>query len=184
MPLSMFTRMTPSSIASTGTGNSSSINSDGSVTFSSCDGLSLNGVFTSSYDNYMVAVRISESTTANGVIALRFRVSGADNTTASSYVDQSLSAGHTTITALRETKDYGWAFGVSSTQPNGATLYVFGPHLAQPTAWRSVSAVGESNARIYDFAGTHNQSTSYTGLTLLRSGFFYSGLVTVFGFNQ
>jgi hypothetical protein len=52
--------MTPSSIAHSGT--SASINADGGVDFTAVTELSLNGVFTSDYDNYLIVMRFTDTT--------------------------------------------------------------------------------------------------------------------------
>lgn len=175
----------PTSIVSTGTGSSAIINPNGSVTFNSCATISLNGVFTSTYDNYIISGRTSSSGGAGSPdIFMRLRVSGTDNSTASSYVYQELNAGSTSITAARVTSDIG-RFGAnynSDAQRNGFILYVYGPALAQPTAARSNTVSSTSGAYLSDIAVTHNQSTSYDGMTIsLQSGFTMSGLISVYG---
>ena len=172
--------MTPSSISYSGT--SASINADGSVVFSACTLLGLNGVFTSDYDNYMVAMRHTQDAGASNFYG-RFRVGGADNTTASSYTSQELNAYGTTLNANRGSYDFGY-FPTSSDTPSASTIYFFGPHLTQPTAWRQVTANGYLSAAIFDTAGTHNQSTSYDGFSFATSPRSIWGLLTVFGFNQ
>ncbi len=175
--------MTPTSIVSTGTGNSSSINADGSVDFSSCVSLSLNGVFTSDYDSYMIVVRDLNGINSNNW-RFRLRASGTDNTTASSWNSQDINASSTTVNAGRTTQSYGIIAQVSATQRNGFTSYIFGPFLAQPTAIRSTVVNGDNSATLRDWALTHNQSTSYDGCTLYLNTSSGSGLLTVFGFNQ
>jgi phosphate-selective porin len=174
--------MTPSSIAYSGT--SASINADGSVDFSAVTSLSLNGVFTGDYDNYMVAIRGNQNTAAT--IYCRLRVSGTDNTTTSSYVSQYLLASSTTVQSGRFTDDKARLFGISdaTSKYGGNVAYFFGPYLSQPTAFRDVTA-DASGVSIVDYASTHNQSTSYDGATFyVPGGVTYSGKLTVFGFNQ
>jgi len=177
--------MTPTSIASTGTGNSSSIGANGKVTFSSCTSLSLNGVFTSSYDNYMVNVRYRY---VDGVdyLAYRLRVGGSD-ATGTNYTYQRLDVDNTTVVGARQTLTIGLLGYGSTEQRSGLSIFMFGPNLAQPTAARSVSVSGYAGGYIYDVATTHSVSTAYDGFTLLD----YAGLsrtktgeVTVYGFNQ
>ena len=182
MPINGLVVMTPTSIASTGTGNSSSIGANGEVTFSSCATLSLNGVFTSSYDNYMIVMR--HSNTDDWAVRFRLRASGTDNSTTSSYVSQYWFAASTSVSAERTTVNYGTWGARGNTQRAGFTAYLFGPNLAQPTAWRSVMADDYQSAAVTDFAGTHNQSTSYDGVNLIASGGSFTGAVTVYGFNQ
>ena len=175
--------MTPTSIASTGTGNSSSIGANGKVTFSSCATLSLNGVFTSSYDNYVMVFRAVG--TALEAVNARLRVSGTDNATASSYVSQYLFANGTSVTADRYPAGTSmYIFPVSATQRSGNVAYFFGPNLTQPTAIRSVTGYGEDGARIFDTGSTHNQSVAYDGITLILASSTMTGAVTVYGFNQ
>jgi len=183
--------MTPSSVNKTGTGSTATINSNGSVTFASCETLSLNGIFTTDYDNYMIVMRNYADAAASTNMYGRLRASGTDNTTASSYVSQRLRADGTTVSGARTTADSWQNFfrtgdATLTTLRGGATIYLFGPKLAQPTAMRTVIVDTTTGAYFQDAAGTHNQSTAYDGLTCLTSvaGRSITGLVTVFGFNQ
>ena len=172
--------MTPTSIASTGTGNSSSINANGSVTFSSCATLSLNGVFTSEYDNYMISVRYLG--TVNGeAFAYRLRASGTDNSTSNSYVTQNVYANGTSVTGVRYTLNLGYFSFADDSQRGGANFSLYGPYLAQPTAVRSTVVDGFNDAVIPDWAGTHNQSTAYDGITIFPGTGSVTGLVSVYG---
>lgn len=171
--------MTPTSIASTGTGNSSSINENGSVTFSSCATLSLNGVFTSDYDNYMISIR--HSTGGDNTLNMRFRASGTDNSTANSYVFQYLFADSTAVTAARTTTTSGSISYRGNTQRAGVTGYIYGPFLTQPTVYRSDLADDYLSATVTSLAGTHNQSTSYDGFSLIASAGSFTGLISVYG---
>lgn len=174
--------MTPTSIASTGTGNSSSIGANGKVTFSSCATLGLNGVFTSSYDNYMVVIRGTANAAVN--CYFRLRASGVDNSTANSYVRQYLDANGTTLTAARLSAQFGDLGVFNATQRVGITAYFFDPCLTQPTAIRALCARDFSSAGVIDHAVTHNQSVSYDGFTLDFGVQNSTGEITVYGFNQ
>lgn len=180
--------MTPTSVAKTGGSSTATINADGSVTFGACATLSLNGVFTSAYDNYMIVVRMSNPGPSGAADAyIRLRASGTDNSTASSYVRQLIQANGTAVSGARATSDIALIatnFN-SETQRNGLSLYLFGPYLAQPTAGRSITVSSASSAYIGETAFTHNQSAAYDGITFsLQATYNMSGLVTVFGFNQ
>jgi len=178
--------MTPSSIAYSGT--SASINANGSVAFSACTSLSLNGVFTSDYDNYMIVNHRNAS--GNMQVRMRLRSSGTDNATVGAYTHQLLDASSTTVSAGRFVSDFGDNFQFGSGYLNNrqtTTCYIFGPYLSQPTACRTVNVDGfdSSNTFFRDFAQTHNQSSSYDGVTLFSNNTSsVTGLLTVFGFNQ
>ena len=175
--------MTPTSVAKTGVSSTATINADGSVTFGACETLSLNGVFTSDYDNYMIAVRGDSSPAGSWYI--RFRDTGSDSSTG--YIEQRIEANGTSVVARRNQigGTYGWVLASYNTQESGATVYVFGPKLTQPTAYLSISVSDFTSAFLRDYAGTHSDSNDYDGITFL--GQFatpLTGLLTVFGFNQ
>lgn len=186
MPVNGLVTMTPSSVAKTGTGSTATINTNGSVTFSSCATVSLNGVFTSSYDNYMIAMRFACSS-PGGALEFRFRASGTDNSASNAYVSQLLAASSTSGTGNRLTQTTARIATLPADTPNrdGCSIYLFGPYLSQATAWRSNAATNRNDATaITHVAGTHNQATSYDGLTLIIDTVTIEGLITVYGFNQ
>lgn len=169
----------PTSIVSTGTGNSSSISANGSITFSSCESLSLNGVFSADYDNYLILGRYSSS--QDSELRIRFRAAGTDNATASSYTRQYIQSDGTAIAGVRNSSDFGWFAWRGNTQRGGVVGCIYGPFLAQPTAWRTNQVDDYLSASIYDPCGTHNQSVSYDGFTFSRSVGTFTGLVAVYG---
>ena len=172
----------PTSIASTGTGNSSSINTNGSVTFSSCSTLSLNGVFSSTYDNYMVVCREKAVSSAGYGLFMRLRASGTDNSTALSYTYQRLYANSTSLTTTRTSSDQAYFYDTSGGE-RGFVAYFYGPFLAQPTAFRCTPSLGYVNT-LSETAHTHNQSVSYDGLSLIIPSTTLAGLVAVYGMRN
>ena len=175
--------ITPTSIVSTGTGNSSSINANGSVQFSTCATISFNGVFTADYDNYMIVTRIMNNSGLYHYL-FRLRASGTDDTTTSSYVSQRLYATGTAIGGSRTAEIHAFnGFGINE-QRDGQILYLYGPYLSQPTAYRSVHTLGFLGGYIDDYAGTHNQSVSYDGFTRRVSGGTMTGLMSVYGMRK
>lgn len=182
MPKNGLILIKPTSVDTSGTGASATISTNGSVTFSACTALALNGVFTADYDNYLIVMRGDASVAAN--VGFRFRLAGTNNQTASSYVFQELEATGTSIAGGRITGDIGRFCAFNATQENGAIIQIYGPFLAQPTAWRGVTANDSSSARIDDYGGTHNQSTSYDGFTMIPSSGSFSGRVAVYGMRK
>lgn len=167
----------PTSIDHSGT--SATVGENGQVTFSAVTSLSLNGVFSADFDNYVISTRYDASTSVS--LRVRFRASGTDNSTASSYVTQSIQAAGTSVSGGRTTQDYAnMAFGWG-TQRNGSHVSIYGPFLAQPTAARSVSGMDFSSAIIEDTAFTHNQSVSYDGLTVYLTSGNITGALQVYG---
>lgn len=174
--------ITPTSISSTGTGNSSSISANGSVTFSTCATLSLNGVFSADYDNYMVVCHQSQNFADNARI--RLRAGGTDAN--SNYVQQTLYANGTSITAGRGASDANLVYLPYATQRTGFVLSMYGPYLAQPTVTRSVTVGDNTSADLYDVAVTHSLSTQYDGFTFFpqSGGVTISGRIAVYGLRK
>ena len=178
--------ITPTSVAKTGASSTATISANGSVEFSACETLSLNGVFSADYDNYMIVMRYDSSLAdqTNAAFQLRWRVSGADSSTANSYVYQNLAAYGATVAASRTTASEYRISNVTGNLKSGLVLNVYGPFLTQPTAARSASCTTYDNAEINDYAGTHNQSTSYDGFTLIAASGTISGRVAVYGMRK
>lgn len=177
--------ITPTSIAHTGT--SATINANGSVSFTDCQTVNLNGVFTADYDNYQV-VMWTDSNASSGTLKFRMRLSGTDNTTASSYATQYIAVSTSSVSGFRQTTSQAelTQYGHDTC---GLVAFFYGPFLAQPTAVRTVTQGADgaiSTPTIYDCAVTHNQSTAYdgfsfytgTGLALL------TGRVAVYGMRK
>lgn len=170
--------MTPTSIAYSGT--SAGINADGGVDFSAVTSLSLNGVFTSDYDNYLVV--LDNDGASLDAFYTRLRASGTD-ASAGNYTYQRLSAGSTSVSGARSSSQTNWRMGNLDSSQYGDTWHLYGPYLAQPTAYRVVNASPYSGATLNDFAGTHSLSTSYDGITLYSATAF-TGTVHVFGYEE
>jgi hypothetical protein len=169
----------PSSVAGSGV----SVSASGKVTFTAATSVSVNGCFSADYDNYLVVCRHVYDSSGNTSFNGRVRASGTDNSTASSYVRQRLTADSTTVAGTRSTADAA-RFSVSADNANGTHLYFYGPYLAQPTAIRSVSGNGNSGAYIEDNAVTHNQSTAYDGFTVYPGANTITGTLTIYGLSQ
>lgn len=158
----------PSSVVAAGSGSSASIVGLGSVDFSAVTSLSLNGVFSAEYDNYMIVCR-GINTSASSGFDFRLR-SGSTDENGSNYTIQRVDAQNTTIGAGRATISYARFFNLDTTYRAGSVGFLYGPYLAQPTAGRTVSAPGNAGTVwIRDWAVTHSLSTSYDGITFSDS---------------
>jgi hypothetical protein len=169
----------PSSVAGSGV----SVSASGKVTFTTTQAVSINGVFSATYDNYLIVVGSGVIASSAETLSIRLRASGTD-ATGTNYTSQELQAAGGTVGGGRGTSmDTGNVAGWWTPQRSGFHVYVYGPFLAQPTAWRSVTVSTDSNALIRDHATTHSLSTSYDGFTL-RCLNNISGTLTVYGLSQ
>ena len=176
-------QVVPSSVA-VGAG-SASVNAAGTITFSSVTtNLSINGCFTSTYTNYFCVMDF-DSASGDSTINARLRVSGSDNSTASSYRVCTFDARGTLVyTRQAATSQFADLCVGNATATNGIHLHWYRPFLADTTAVRSQAAVwSETSASSMESGGTHNQNTSYDGFSLLPSASF-SGTLRIYGWSQ
>lgn len=174
--------MRPTSIAYAGT--TAGINADGGVDFTAVTSLSLNGVFTSAYDNYLIVIAGNGSAN-NQFFYGRLRASGTD-ASGSDYARQRLFASSTTVGGSRLTgQDKATIGAYDSEQRDGSHIHVYGPFLAQPTAFRQTGMHGDAGAVLGDTASTHSLSSSYDGITIFpESPDTLTGNVAVFGYEE
>ena len=152
---------------------------NGQVTFTAVTSLSLNGVFSAGFDNYVISIRHVGSS-YDGV-RMRLRAAGSD-ASGSDYTRQELQANGSSVSANRlGSLNIAPTFSTSSTQRSGTTVMMYGPALAQPTASRTIEALGESGGYIYDIAWTHSLSTAYDGVTIFPASANITGALQVYG---
>jgi hypothetical protein len=166
----------PTSVA-VGSG-SGSVATQGTVTFSAASSVSVNNVFSSTYQNYLVQFKGGAS--ADTTLRMNLRVGGVDNTTASSYGLQRVNADSTTLAAARSTTTYWDSMNVYSTQDNIFNLTISNPFATEFTL------INASNTKynVYQaFGGFHNQNTSYDGFTFTPASGTITGTVRVYGYK-
>lgn len=171
----------PTTVDKTGGSSTATINANGSVTFGACTSLSLNGVFSADYDNYMIVMR--DKATGTIQVNYRLRSSGVDTST-TTYTFQELYADSVTLTAARATSQTLITAHLATTTEAGFILYAYGPHLVQPTAFRSIGLDGRSGALMNDMAGTQSGSASFDGITFTIASQTFGGRVAVYGMRK
>jgi len=175
--------MTPTSIVVAGSGSTASIRPDGGVNFSAATSLSLNGVFTAVYDDYMVVMRHNGPGGSQNV-DYRLRASGSD-AAGSNYVSQILDANTSSVTGSRTTATVGGIAAFGNSVNVGFTASFYGPSLSQATAVRSLCMfAGASGVILRDYSSTHSLTTAYDGFTLIPTASSITGVITVYGLAQ
>ena len=148
------------------------------TSFSGVASQSINDVFSANFENYRIVLTGSIST--NAEIRIRYRVSGADNSTAN-YNFQRLSGSATTVSAARTTGATSqdvciWDANLSSMQ-----LEIFRPFLTEATGSYAIGAA--DGVTTQNFAGRFTGATSFTGLTIIASAGTITGKAFVYGYN-
>jgi hypothetical protein len=179
--------VSPTSIAS---GGGSSSASGGAVTFTGVTSISLNGVFTSTYDNYRVVFFGYSGFSGGQTLFFRNRVSGSDRTAAeygdnrifgySSTVGSSGVWGGTAVTLGAWTGN-----GTAVTFP--ATFDVTQPNLALPTNIAGQSSAPQLGSPLFigsAFTGVNSTSSAMDGFSIVLSAGTMTGTVMVYGYKN
>lgn len=175
--------LTPASISYSGT--SASISNAGSVEFSGCTTLSLNGVISSTYKSYMISIT---HTLAAGdqVLNFRFRSNGTDLSAASYRYLQTL-ADSTTITG--PSSGTSWATQInlcnsSNTLASGTEARV-SFHGLYDVHVRARNASGKNNMIHDSMGGVFNREINNQGVvdgfTIYPAGSSIAGRIAVYG---
>jgi len=164
--------------------------SGGETSLSGTDNNSLalfDNVFSATYDNYVLVMNLLSS--ANETIRLRYRVSGADNTT-SNYVHhiQFLSTGSSAYSASVGTASSAFitsSDGTSSTK--SVNLNVFEPFLTDYTSMiglQNFSSASGNNPYIGGVVqGAFVGTTSFTGFSVFPGSGTITGTIKVYGYK-
>lgn len=165
----------PSSVSVTGSGSeSAAIRSDGTVDFANAATMRLNGVFSATYDNYIIVVNAISSTSGT---SYRFRL--GNDATASSYISQYIDSGSgSSASANRVTQTYG-IFGEIDDSQTAHTIYLYGPALARTTAFRTISSSGNNDGQFTEYMGVHTTASAWSFFDIITGTF--TGSITVFG---
>jgi hypothetical protein len=164
--------ITPTSVAGSGV-----TLSGGQISFSAATSVSVNGCFSSAYQNYVIKCEGVASTTSQ--VAMRLRLSGADSAT-SIYIFNDMYRQNGTAGGSARTETSFWIGYASTTNFSGeATIY--GPQLAATT---KLSSLGGREDITGVETGYHNSATAYDGMTLLPLSGNITGTMRIYGLRN
>jgi hypothetical protein len=166
--------LAPTSIANTG-GTATLTN--GAVTYSGVTSISLNGVFSATYQNYWIM--FTTVLTGGADCFIRWRVAGTDATT-SNYVQQFNRALNTTFLGGLKTATTidGTVTGGTNSVFSGTVL---APFEANPTQHYITCG---SEAGIGNLTGRHTLSNSYDGMSIYTASGSFAGTIRVYGYRN
>jgi hypothetical protein len=174
--------LVPTSVA-VGSGTAS-IGTAGQVTFSGASSVSLNDVFSTTYDNYKLVIKLVA--TLDSRLDFRMRVSGADNSTSNYYKQSNISKDVAVAGAesLAQDKFIGYGTNTSTTP---ILCDVFSPFIAEATAFLGWNHKVETLASTHEnnfSSGIHNVASSFTGISLIAASGTISGTISVYGYKD
>ena len=154
------------------------------TTMSAVASQSVNDVFSATYDNYLIHLGLTGSTT-NQDVSMRLRVAGADNSSAN-YQRSLLNQESTTLTGQRLTAQTQWAgvANVESGTKSYAQLTIYNPFLVQTTGLIT-DAIQIPNGNIGQRRAMYGTTvtTSYTGFTIFPVSGTITGTISVYGYK-
>jgi hypothetical protein len=151
--------------------------------FSAVSSLSLNDIFSATYDHYKFFMTATGSTSDTD-INFRYRVSGADESGAN-YNAQRRIEENTSIAGARSTSQTS---GYLAIQPGNETVIegtFFNPFLAKRSFTLASSAfmTNISTSRHVEIATSNTLTTSFTGITLLPGAGTITGKIQIWGYK-
>lgn len=155
------------------------------TTFTTQSTVSINNVFTSTYDNYRILMNITAASTGL-VITSRMRVASVDNSAA---IYDTMAIGLNNATAFSARDPILTSFNICSTNsPVSVSIDVYNPFLTQNTVFQAftgpnVEQTGVSN-RMDLRANIHRTATSFDGVTFAPSSGTISGTIRIYGFKN
>ena len=180
-------KVIPSSVAvGSGTGSADSL---GNVTFSGASTVSLNDVFSVTYDNYKIIISLTAQTGGSTDLALRLRVSGSDNSTGGNYrwSGSYVASNGSSITGIFSGASDTTFRVATIDQQSFCELTIFNPFATQETSFISNAIDMNSTPVAFNSnrGGQMTVTTSYTGFTLINAGGgTITGTVRVYGYTQ
>jgi hypothetical protein len=157
-----------------------------STTFSTATTVSLDDVFTSTYNNYKILVNITASSVNGAQLNLRTRTAASPpaDETGSNYRNGEYKVGAANSQAAASTNNSLLTNGtlglISSTSGFGVEINMFNPFTAERTKYVALGAGG--NLQLTGVAMI--VTTSYGGLTIFPSSGNITGTMTVYGIKE
>jgi hypothetical protein len=144
--------------------------------------VSINDVFSTTYDNYFLVTRITDMSVGDN-IQLRMRVSGSDDST-SNYHNLGLRI-TTTVDRVASYAQTSYRIGETGTKKGAFQTLIYGPFLAALTQFNGLITNGFQSPMENGFQmGAHNVATSYTGFTLIPASGTMTGSISVYGYKK
>lgn len=175
------TSVIPTSVGGTGV----TLATTGKVTFSAATSINVNGCFGAEFEDYLVVIKGTRSTSLN--LALVLRAAGTDST-ASNYDLQSLVASGGTPSSALNAAQASWAgFLASAASPFRGKLDFFGPALATQTGLITLMGANDISAgtgAIVHTTSGHRLATAYDGFTITPSAGNITGTLRIYGYNN
>jgi hypothetical protein len=160
-------------------------NGKGTVSFSAASTVSLNDVFSSTYQNYKIIY--TGNGTNDNAFNFRLRVSGSDNSTSNYYYSgYFVESSSTSITLTKGDPTTSFRIGVTTSDFDVIEITLVGPQTTDKTSYVAHCGygLGTNEGGQSTEGGFFSGTTSFTGFTLIPASGTITGPVSVYGFNK
>jgi hypothetical protein len=185
------TPVIPTSVTPVGAGSSASYDSvEGKITFATCTGITINGVFNSSYENYRILFS-AQKNAVNSNVFVGFRVASAGTAVSTSTYNGGAAAWTTSDGSyqnllLNATTSIPYVSRmIGNARYVSSSWDVYSPALARPTRLTGdgIGSVADIYEQILAIGGINLNATAYDGFNLFISGDNFSGTIQIYGYN-
>ncbi len=163
------------------------VGATGAVTFSGASSVSLNGCFSSTYENYVIKFSNFSFSTVDQILNLRLRVSGADNST-SNYSLAFIRGLGTTASAGQTHNGTAYNRLAYSSVVNASpiNLEIVSPFATARTYFSNTSfqPASTTNNAIDVVTGFFNATTSFDGFSIYPDSGTITGTIRVYGYKN
>ena len=173
-------QLVPTSIAATG--GSGSISSTGAVSLTSASAISLNGCFTTTYDNYRIIFNTTLSADAD--LTFKYRNSGTD--TSAAYYSYNHSMFPIAGTQGAGTRTNNGTF-IAFNGGLGTLNYVVdirNPFVSGRQKYLNAQGISSALASIHQTGGTLDNTNQFDGFTLAPQSGTITGTITIYGYKK
>jgi hypothetical protein len=156
-----------------------------STSFSAVASQSINDVFSATYTNYRILLRLSASSLTTNVF-FRLRVSGADSTAGNYYYAADYFNSGGTNTPVNAGGVTQWnLFQIATTAASHIDMTICAPFATNKTsASGTASATNATQVFGGGWMGLFDVTTSFTGFSIIGESGNLTGTIQVFGVNQ
>lgn len=152
-------------------------------TFSAQSAVSIDDVFDATYDNYQVVFAGVYGTGCD--IRFRFRSSGTDDTTASSYKSlYNIWGGGSNYAFGTQTDSYARTIYVDGTRYYSSHIEVIKPFTSNKSELVGIGTTGNYGYANSLISADHNQVKSNDGFTILASTGTITGTIRIYGYRN
>jgi len=154
--------------------------------FTAASSVSVDNVFSSTYNNYVIMFSSSDASAAAGYLFFRLRASGVDESSGTNHYRYNRQFTYTSTSGQDGSDNSKWDIGeVSSSWPDISSfqMTLWNPAVAQRTTAYTVSHKASSSSTNVQqtVASLHKLQTAYDGFTLYPASGTFAGKIRVYG---